>query len=128
MDKVNIVCLPSYYGEGVPKVLLEAAAKGRSVVTTDMPGCRDAIDDNITGFLVRPKDVPDLVFKLKALIQNPKKREEFGIAARKKAVSEFSVEVVVDRHLKIYGDLIAKQQKRSRPDKLTSEKMLGGDN
>ena len=56
MQQSAIVTLPSYYGEGVPKVLLEAAASGRPIVTTDMPGCRETVENNVTGLLVPAKN------------------------------------------------------------------------
>ena len=67
LRKTNIVCLPSYYREGLPKILLEAAASGRSIVTTDHPGCRDAIIPNVTGYLVPIKNSRKLADKLEFL-------------------------------------------------------------
>ena len=107
MGQVHVVCLPSYYGEGVPKVLLEAAASGRPIVTTDMPGCRDAIDESASGFLVPPRDIDALVERLTELIDSPEKRWEMGMAARRKAEREFGLDVVIDRHLELYNSLLA---------------------
>ena len=59
----HIVVLPSYYGEGLPKVLIEAAACGRAVVTTDHPGCRDAIEADVTGLLVPVRDAEALLMQ-----------------------------------------------------------------
>jgi glycosyltransferase involved in cell wall biosynthesis len=56
----NIVCLPTSYGEGIPRILIEAAAVGRTVITTDMPGCRDFVKNNIDGLLVPANDVAAL--------------------------------------------------------------------
>ena len=97
----------SYYGEGVPKVLLEAAASGRPIVTTDMPGCRDAIDESKSGISIPPRDVDALVEHLLELIDNPERRRQMGMAARRKAEREFGLDVVIDRHLEIYGSLLA---------------------
>ena len=107
MGQVHVVCLPSYYGEGVPKVLLEAAASGRPIVTTDMPGCRDAIDESASGFLVPPRDVDALFERLTELIDSPERRREMGMAARRKAEREFGLDVVIDRHLELYSSLLA---------------------
>ena len=107
MRQVHIVCLPSYYGEGVPKVLLEAAASGRPIVTTDMPGCRDTIDESKSGISIPPRDVDALVEHLLELIDNPERRRQMGRAARRKAEREFGLDVVIDRHLEIYGSLLA---------------------
>ncbi len=65
---IAIVTLPSYYGEGLPKVLIEAAAFGRAVITTDMPGCRDAIESDISGVLVPTRDAKKLAGAIEHLI------------------------------------------------------------
>jgi len=102
----NIVSLPSYYGEGLPKVLIEAAACGRAVVTTDHPGCRDAIESSVTGVLVPVRDAEALANAIQDLIQNPEKRKSMGKAGRNLAEREFSIEKVVDAHLDIYDELL----------------------
>ncbi|GGN38547.1 MULTISPECIES: glycosyltransferase family 4 protein [Marinomonas] len=106
----NIVSLPSYYGEGLPKVLIEAAACGRAVVTTDHPGCRDAIEPD-TGVLVSIKDSVALADAIESLINNPDLRKSMGLAGRKLAEAEFSIETVVNRHLEIYAELTLKDDK-----------------
>lgn len=106
MREANIVVLPSYYGEGLPKVLIEAAACGRAVVTTDMPGCRDAIEVGVTGVLVPPKDSEALASALLRLLENPKLYIEMGYAARKRAEAIFDINSVVHTHIKAYEDLI----------------------
>ncbi|EGR4118459.1 glycosyltransferase family 1 protein [Vibrio cholerae] len=106
----NIVSLPSYYGEGLPKVLIEAAASGRAVVTTDHPGCRDAIEPD-TGVLVSIKDSTALADAIERLIKSPDLRKSMGLAGRKLAEAEFSIETVVNRHLEIYGELTLKDDK-----------------
>lgn len=105
MQQSNIVVLPSYYGEGLPKVLIEAAACGRAVVATDMPGCRDAIEPGVTGILVPPGDTQALVSALLALIENPERCNEMGRAGRTRAESIFDVQAVVKTHLNIYQEL-----------------------
>ena len=102
----NIVTLPSYYGEGLPKVLIEAAACGRAVVTTDHPGCRDAIEADITGVLVPVRDAEALADAIQDLIENPEKRKALGQAGRELAERELAIEKVVDTHLKIYDELM----------------------
>ena len=72
-NQSNIICLPSYR-EGFPKTLIEAAAAGRAVITTNVPGCRDAIIPNKTGLLVQPKNSKKLADAIQYLIQNPKLR------------------------------------------------------
>lgn len=104
-SKSNIICLPSYR-EGLPKALIEAAAASRAVVTTDVPGCRDAIIPNVTGLLVPVKNPQKLANALQWLIENPKKRIEMGKAGRKFAENEFGIEKVVQTHLEIYQYLL----------------------
>ena len=97
----NIVVLPSYR-EGLPKVLIEAAASGRAVVTTDVPGCRDAIEGNKTGILVEVKNALALADAIEKLINNKEQRIMMGQAGRKLAENEFTIEQVIDTHLNIY--------------------------
>ena len=105
----KIFVLPSYR-EGLPKVVLEASACGKPVITTDVPGCRDAITPAVTGLLVPPRDVGSLALSIKYLLQNESKREEFGIAGRKQAVREFDLELVIQKHLEIYALLVRDAQ------------------
>ena len=101
----NIVCLPSYR-EGLPKSLVEAAACGRAVVTTDVPGCRDAITPDVTGVLVPAKDSVRLADAIQALIEKPEMRQEMGREGRKLAEEAFSIEQIVAHHIQIYRDLL----------------------
>lgn len=103
----HIICLPSFYGEGLPKALIEAAAASRAVVTTDIPGCRDAIILNKTGLLVPAKDPQKLADALQWLIENPKERYEMGKAGRKFAEKEFPIEKIVQNHMNIYNEILS---------------------
>lgn len=105
MAACHIVCLPTKYGEGVPKVLLEAAAAGRPVVATDTAGCSEVVDDNVEGFLVPAGNSRALANALLRLIRSPDEREVFGQAARKKAEANFAIDSIVQATLKIYEDL-----------------------
>ena len=100
----NIVCLPSYR-EGLPKSLIEAAATGRAIVTTDVPGCRDVVIHEKTGLLVPVKDDMSLANALQYLIENAPKRAAMGEASRQLAESTFSMPLVVKAHLDIYETL-----------------------
>lgn len=102
----HIVTMPSFYGEGVPKVLIEAAACGRPIVTTDNPGCRDSVINEKTGLLVPIKNAEALAEALTVLLLDEGKRVEMGLQARQYAVSEFDVSNVVIRHLEIYQSLM----------------------
>jgi len=105
IPKANIVVLPSYYGEGLPKILIEAAACGRVVITTDHPGCRDAITQK-TGVLIPIKDSEALADAIRALLQNPQKAIKMGEAGRELAEQNYSIEKVCKKHIKIYKDLL----------------------
>lgn len=101
----NIVCLPSYR-EGLPKSLVEAAACGRSIVTTDVPGCRDAITPDVTGLLVPVKDPEALANAIQVLIENPEFRQKMGQAGRSLAEDAFAIEKIVEQHMCIYRELL----------------------
>ena len=96
------MAFPSYYREGVPKSLIDACAIGRPIVTTNSIGCKDVVDDGVSGFLVPVKDSEALARKLRLLIDDKELRLRMGLAARKKAEREFSLQNVVNRHLEIY--------------------------
>jgi glycosyltransferase involved in cell wall biosynthesis len=102
------VVLPSYYGEGLPKILIEAAASGRAVITTDHPGCRDAIINNVTGLLVKTRDAIDLANAMRRLIDSPEQTKQMGLSGRKIAEQKFAIESVTNEHLKIYTELLSK--------------------
>ena len=106
--KSHIVCLPSYR-EGLPKSLMEAAAASRAVITTDVPGCRDAIIPNKTGLLVPVKDPYKLADALQWLIEHPKERVAMGKEGRKLAEKQFCIEKIVQHHLTIYKQLTPSQ-------------------
>lgn len=105
LSQSNIISLPSYYGEGLPKILIEAAACGRVVVTTDHPGCRDAIEED-TGVLISIRDSLALANAIQDLIENPEKRKAMGSAGRALAEREFAIEKIVDAHMQIYNVLM----------------------
>lgn len=104
----HIVVLPSYYGEGLPKVLIEAAACGRAVITTDHPGCRDAVEPGVSGVLVPVRDAQALADAIQDLLDHPDKCAAMGRAGRDLAERAFDVQQVVAAHLQIYEDLMAK--------------------
>lgn len=101
-----MVVLPSYYGEGVPKVLLEAAAIGRPIVTCDAPGCREAVDHEVNGLLVMPQCPEDLSAAIEGLITDPEKRRAYGAAGRQRVEEDFHVDHVVGQTMAVYDDLL----------------------
>lgn len=105
MKRSNIVVLPSYR-EGMPKSLLEAAASARAVITTNVPGCRDAIIPDVTGVLVPAKNAQFLADAIDDLINHPEKRCAMGKAGRKFAEESFDIRNVIDTHLRIYDYMV----------------------
>ena len=106
LSQSNIVCLPSLR-EGVPKVLIEAAACGRAIVTTDAPGCREIVREGENGLLVPVRDSKALADALRLLIESTPLRALMAAKGREIAVAEFSVERVVDETLGVYRELLA---------------------
>ncbi len=102
----QVVCLPSAYGEGVPKILIEAAASGVAIVTTDTPGCREIVQHEHNGLLVPPADTPALVAALGALLADPARCARFGAAGRARVLAQFALPRVVDETLALYARLL----------------------
>lgn len=105
LERSHIMAFPSYYREGVPKSLIEAAAIGRPIITCDSVGCRDVVDDGVNGFLIAPQNSRQLADALRQLIDNPSLRDRMGKASRAKAEKDFPIENVIRTHLKIYKEL-----------------------
>jgi len=102
----HIACQPSTYREGLPKSALEAMASGKPLVATDIPGCREAVIDGVTGFLVPPRDPAALAAAIKKLIDDPGLRKQMGEAARDYAVQNFADGIVCAQTLLVYDALI----------------------
>lgn len=105
-SEANIVALPSYYGEGLPKTLIEASACGRAIITTDMPGCRDAIIPGVTGVLIPPRNALALADAVETMLNNHELRLKMGSAGRSFAEREFDINHVVTVHISIYENLL----------------------
>jgi glycosyltransferase involved in cell wall biosynthesis len=106
MAQAAIVTLPSYYPEGVPKVLIEAAASGRAIVTTDVPGCREIGRQGVNADLVPPRDAVRLADAIQALLADPQRRAAYGQAGRHIAIAEFSEDRVLADTLALYRRLL----------------------
>jgi glycosyltransferase involved in cell wall biosynthesis len=104
LAKADLVVLASYR-EGMPRVLLEAAACGTPAVTTDTPGCRDAVEHGTTGLIVPPRDASALAAAIAGLLADPARRQRMGRAARRRAVAQFDTGVIAGQHLDIYRRL-----------------------
>jgi len=100
--RAAIAVLPSTYGEGVPKALIEAAACGRAIVATDMPGCREVVRAGETGVLVPPHDIGSLAEALSALVRDPARRQAMGRAGRALVEREFGEAGVARQTLALY--------------------------
>ncbi|MBI3038292.1 glycosyltransferase family 4 protein [bacterium] len=103
----HVICLPSYR-EGIPKVLLEAAACGRPIVTTNVPGCREVVQNGENGLIVPPKDSKTLAEALKKLVEDSELRRKMGAKSREIAVAKFSIEKVVRETISVYKELLPK--------------------
>lgn len=106
LSQCHVVCLPSYR-EGLPKALVEAAAAGRPIVTTDVPGCREVVRHGDNGLLVPPHDVPRLAEALQQLIDDAGLRARMGARGRIVAEQEFALETVVRQTLAIYREALS---------------------
>ncbi len=104
MAASDIVVLPSYR-EGIPRVLLEAAALGKPAVTTDVPGCREVVDHEQTGLLTNPRDAAALAEAINRLVTAPELRVSLGQAARAKAEAHYDERQVVTQYLNLYTEL-----------------------
>ena len=104
-SRSSLVVLPSYYGEGVPKVLLEAMACGRAIITTDLPGCRETVDHESNGLLIPGQDVDALVKAITHMLDNPTLLKSYGEAGRKKVEGEFTTGAVVEQTLSVYHQM-----------------------
>ena len=99
--KADVMVFPSYR-EGLPKSLVEAAAVGLPIITTDAIGCRECVDDGINGFLVPVKDPISLANKMIKFIQDPYLIQKMGRESRLKAEREFSLKMVIEKTFQIY--------------------------
>ncbi len=99
----DVVVLPSYYREGVPKSLLEALAMGKPIITTDTPGCRETVSDTVNGLLIPPRDVRALTAAMRTLARQPDLRLRMGRASRDMAVERFDVKRVNSTILRAIG-------------------------
>ena len=103
LASANVVCLPSYR-EGLPKSLLEAAAAGRAIVTTNVPGCRELVRDGESGLLVPARDSNALADALARLINDADLRETFGLRGRERAEQEFASDIVIPQTIALYNE------------------------
>jgi len=109
----DIVVLPSYYPEGTPRSLLEAAAMGKVIVTTDTVGCRNVVEHRVTGILVPPRDARQLAQAIFELATSAELRARMGAAGRRKMETEFDERIVIEKTLGAYAVRLADAASRS---------------
>jgi lipopolysaccharide/colanic/teichoic acid biosynthesis glycosyltransferase/glycosyltransferase involved in cell wall biosynthesis len=113
LTQANVVCLPSYR-EGVPKVLIEAAAAARVIVTTDVPGCREIVQHGKNGLLVPPQNAQKIAEAVTFLLENPAVRARMARRGRHFAVANFSVDRVITETISIYNDVLSRRRGQDR--------------
>ena len=107
LHQSTIVCLPTSYGEGLPKCLLEAASCGRPIVTYDVPGCREIVKDGYNGYLVQPKSIDGLVEAIILLINNYKLCVQMGKNGRKLVKKYFTQEKIAQETMAVWDEVLA---------------------
>lgn len=104
LARSTLIVYPSYYGEGVPRVLLEAASVGRPIITTDHPGCKEAIIDHESGLLVPVRDIEATADAMVTLLKDRAKCEAMAKAARSYCEKEYDVKSVAARTAAVYDE------------------------
>lgn len=120
--EADIVVLPSHGGEGVPKILLEAAAMGKPLVATNVSGCRDVIEPGVNGFLVPPKEFETLADAIETLLDDGTLRQKMGRIGREKVIQEFNVKDVVNKTIDVYTRMGALRISREHTSKVLATK------
>jgi glycosyltransferase involved in cell wall biosynthesis len=100
--RAAVAVLPSTYGEGLPKALLEAAACARPIVASDVPGCREVVRPGETGLLVPPRSIDELAAAIGSLIGDPERRSAMGRAGRALVEREFADDIVAGETISVY--------------------------
>ncbi len=107
LSEATIICLPTFYGEGLPKSLLEAAASARAIVATDVPGCREIVRPGENGWLVPPRNAQALATALREAIARPGLCARYGAGGRRRVEREFSLDAVIQQTLAVYDEAIS---------------------
>jgi glycosyltransferase involved in cell wall biosynthesis len=115
MRSMDVIALPSYYREGVPKSLIEAAACGLAVVTTNLPGCREVVsEDGVDGLHVEPRCARSLAERLAMLDDDRVLVRRLGDEARRKAMEHFDEQMVIRRTIEVYDELLPSRRMPNR--------------
>ena len=108
LNSVDVMALPSYYREGVPKSLIEAAACGLAIITTDLPGCREVVTEHgVDGLRVAPRDARALADRIIALDDDRQLLLQLGRSARARALADFDERLVIQRTVEVYDELLS---------------------
>ncbi len=113
--KTDVVVLPTYYREGVPRSLIEAAAAGLPIVTTDAPGCREIVQDGVNGFLVPVGDGVALASAIRKLVLDPGIAVRMGAAGRQKVLAQFDERIVFTNTFAVYQELVSEWRTAGSP-------------
>lgn len=106
--QADCVVLPSYYREGVPRSLLEAASMGKPIITTDSVGCRDTVAHGVTGWLVKPRDAQALAEAMVGVLRiPPEQTAQMSLQARQRIVAKFDEQIVLDAYLQAMPSAIS---------------------
>lgn len=117
---------PSIYGEGMSNVLLENASSGRPLITTDNPGCRETVNNGISGYIYHGGDVEELVLTVEKFLAMPNDdRKRMGIAGRVKVEKEFSREIVVKAYMEKIKVILKKMHDEEKCDELRNYNGIG---
>ncbi len=112
MAASHIFCLPTWHREGIPKVLLEAMASGRAVITTDVIGCRELVQHNKNGWLIPPRNVPALAEAIEYLAEHDRLRHCLAVNARKTIEREYTSEVICKKTLEVFRNVLVPARDR----------------
>jgi len=105
--RADCIVLPSYYREGIPRTLLEAASMEKPIITTNSVGCKEVVDDGINGFLCRVKDVRDLADKMEKMMNlDEEERKKMGKRGRKKVLRKFDEKIIIERYLSVIRSML----------------------
>jgi len=108
ISEADCVVLPSYR-EGTSNVLLEASSMERPCITTNTTGCKEIVEDEVTGFLCKVRDVKSLADKMLRMANLPaEERKQMGIRARQKVIKEFDKQIVIDAYLRVIKKILVK--------------------
>ena len=105
-SRLHVLAFPTNYAEGVPTVLLEAAASERALIASDTPACREVVEDGVNGYLIPPEDSAALAEKILFLASNESEYHRLRQNAHQKVIQDLSAETVNHKTLELYQELL----------------------